>query len=76
MPLQIKPSGSALGAEITGADLTQALDDATFAHIRAAFYQHEVVFFRGQALSDEDQIRFTARFGEASVGSILPRECA
>lgn len=64
MTIQVKPSGSALGAEIVGADLTQLLDDATFAQIRAAFYQHEVVFFRGQALTDEDQIRFSARFGE------------
>ena len=48
MALQIKPCSRALGAEITGADLTQALDDATFAQIRAAFYQHEVIYFRGQ----------------------------
>jgi taurine dioxygenase len=64
MNIQVKPSGSALGAEIVGADLTQPLDDATFARIRAAFYQHEVLYFRGQALSDDDQIRFSARFGE------------
>jgi taurine dioxygenase len=64
MTIQVKPSGSALGAAIVGADLTQPLDDATFAQIRAAFYQHEVLYFRGQALSDEDQIRFSARFGE------------
>jgi taurine dioxygenase len=64
MNIQVKPSGSALGAEIIGADLTQPLDDATFAQIRAAFYQHEVLYFRGQALTDEDQIRFSARFGE------------
>ena len=64
MAIQVIPSGSALGAEIVGADLTQPLDDATFAQIRAAFYQHEVVYFRGQELSDEDQIRFSARFGE------------
>ena len=65
--IQVKPSGSSgseFGAEITGADLTQPLDDATFAQIRAAFYQYEVIYFRGQALSDEDQIRFSARFGE------------
>jgi taurine dioxygenase len=43
--------------------LTQPLDDATFEQIRAAFYRHEVLYFRGQALSDEDQIRFSARFG-------------
>lgn len=64
MTIEIKPTGSTLGAEITGADLTQPLTDAAFAQIRAAFYQYEVIFFRGQALSDEDQIRFTARFGE------------
>lgn len=63
MAIQIKPSGAALGAEIIGADLTKPLDDAAFAQIRDAFYQHEVVYFRGQALSDEDQIRFSARFG-------------
>ena len=65
--IQVKPSGSSgseFGAEIIGADLTQPLDDATFAQIRAAFYQHEVIYFRGQALSDEDQIRFSAHFGE------------
>jgi len=36
MNIQVKPSGSALGAEIIGADLTQPLDDATFAPIREA----------------------------------------
>lgn len=64
MAIQVKPSGGVLGAEIIGADLTRPLDDAAFAQIRAAFYQHEIIYFRGQALSDEDQIRFTARFGE------------
>lgn len=64
MNIQVKPSGSALGAEIVGADLTRPLDDATFAQIRAAFYEHEVLYFRDRALSDEDQIRFSARFGE------------
>ena len=56
MTIQVKPRGSALGAEIVGADLTRPLDDASFAQIREAFYQHEVIYFRGQALSDEDQI--------------------
>lgn len=64
MAIQVRPSGAALGAEILGADLTQPLDDATFAQIRDAFYTHEVVFFRGREFSDEDHIRFSARFGE------------
>ena len=64
MTLQVKPTGAALGAEIIGADLTQLLDDMAFAQIRAAFYQYEVLYFRGRELSDEDHIRFSARFGE------------
>jgi taurine dioxygenase len=40
------------------------LPDDEFALIRDAFYKHEVVFFRGRELSDEDHIRFSARFGE------------
>lgn len=64
MPVQVKPTGAALGAEILGADLSRSLDDATIAQIRTAFYQHEVIYFRGQALSDEDHIRFSAHFGE------------
>jgi taurine dioxygenase len=64
MPIQVKPTGAALGAEIIGADLTRPLNEATIAQIRAAFYQHEVIYFRGRVLSDEDQIRFSAHFGE------------
>ena len=64
MGLEIIPSGDALGARIEGVDLTQALDDATFAAVRRAFYEHEVVYFRGQRLSDADHIRFSERFGE------------
>ncbi len=64
MAIQVKPTGAALGAEIVGADLTKPLSDADFAQIRAAFYEHEVLYFRGRELSDEDHIRFSACFGE------------
>jgi taurine dioxygenase len=62
--ITVTPSGAALGARIDGVDLTRPLDDATFAAVREAFYRHEVLYFRGTALSDEDHIRFSARFGE------------
>ncbi|MBM3341581.1 MAG: TauD/TfdA family dioxygenase [Betaproteobacteria bacterium] len=63
MTIQIKPSGCALGAEVIGADLCTPLSEPDFAAIREAFYTHEVLFFRGQELTDEDHIRFSARFG-------------
>src|SRR5688572_25922775 len=62
--ISVTKTGAALGARIEGVDLTKALDDATFAAVRAAFYEHEVVYFRGTEPTDEDHIRFSARFGE------------
>ena len=64
MSIKITETGAALGARIEGIDLTRALDEATFAAVRNAFYKHEVVYFRGIELSDEDHIRFSERFGE------------
>jgi taurine dioxygenase len=63
MSIRITPTGAALGARIE-VDLTKGLDEAAFEEVRRAFYQYEVVYFRGAELSDEDQIRFSARFGE------------
>lgn len=37
MQLEITPIDGAIGAQVRGADLARALDDATFAAIEAAF---------------------------------------
>lgn len=55
--------GERLGAEISGVDLSRPLDDDTFAQISKAFFEHEVVVFRNQKLTPEQQIAFTRRFG-------------
>jgi taurine dioxygenase len=55
--------GKHLGAEIRGADLSQPLDHETFSRISQAFFENEVVFFRNQKLTPEQQIAFTRRFG-------------
>ncbi|MGC2778007.1 MAG: TauD/TfdA family dioxygenase [Bradyrhizobium sp.] len=53
----------ALGAEIIGVDLSRRLDDALFSHIRDAWYQHLILLFRDQKLSEEDEVQFAERFG-------------
>lgn len=63
MGLEIIRTGAALGAEIRGVDLGQPIDHSTFEKIRDAFYEHEVIYVRGQHISDEDHIRFSALFG-------------
>jgi taurine dioxygenase len=56
--------GKRLGAEILGVDLSRPLDDGSFAGISKAFFEHQVVVFRGQKLTPAQQIAFTRRFGE------------
>ncbi len=49
--LEIRRVAGALGAEITGVDLSAELADETVAEIRRAFSQHQVIFFRDQSLT-------------------------
>ena len=63
MTLTVKPLSPALGAEIAGLDLREDISDATFAEILDVWHQHLVILFRGQSLSEDDQIRFAERFG-------------
>lgn len=55
--------GKHCGAEISGVDLSQPLDDNSFTQIANAFFDNEVVFFRNQHLTPAQQIAFTRRFG-------------
>ena len=64
MSVEVVKSGAALGAEIRGVDLRRELSDSTFADIHRAFLDNEMIYFRGQPLTDEDHIRFSRRFGE------------
>ena len=67
MSLKTRRVAGALGAELSGVDLSQPLDDATIAAIRAAFVEHQVIFFRDQALTPAQQVAFGARFGPLNV---------
>lgn len=61
--ITVTPLSSACGAEITGVDLTEELSDETVAAIRKAWNEHIVLVFRGQTLTEEQQLRFASRFG-------------
>ncbi len=63
----IIPTGGALGAEIRGLDLRRPLPPETVVAVRQAFLAHCVVFFRGQTLSEQQQVDFTRYFGEPVV---------
>jgi taurine dioxygenase len=61
--IRVEPCSGALGAEVSGVDLTH-LDDKTFDEIHSAWLEHQVLFFRDQKLTPRDQAEFAARFGE------------
>ena len=62
--MKIIASGAALGAEVEGVDLSAPLDGETLDRIRAAWDEHLVLVFRGQAMSDADLLAFSRHFGE------------
>jgi taurine dioxygenase len=66
-PLEVVQLGPHLGAEIRGADLTHPVSDADFQVIHEAFVKHELLLFRNQPISQDDQVRFAGRFGELTI---------
>lgn len=60
------PLSAAMGAEITGVDLS-GLSDHQFVEIEDALYRHKMLYFRGQQLDFDDQENFTLRFGEFGI---------
>jgi taurine dioxygenase len=63
MTIEVRPSGQACGARVTGVDLTAPLDADTVATLRAAWLDHHVLAFPDQPMSDDDLERFTMAFG-------------
>ena len=66
MPIPVRKCDAALGAEIVF-DLSQPLDEPTFAEIERLFHENIVVCFRDQRLSQAQHIDFSRRFGELEV---------
>ena len=64
---QINPLGDVLGAEVTGLDLSQPMDEATFAKVRDAFQTHHLLCFRDQHLDDAQIVSFSTQFGPLEI---------
>jgi taurine dioxygenase len=60
----VRPTGAALGADIEGVDLSKDLSTETVDAIKAAWFDHLVLRFRGQSLTDDQLTRFSSHVGE------------
>lgn len=62
--IKVAPLSGAIGAEISGVDLSKPLSDAVVHEIRQAYLEHLVIFFRDESLTPQQQLAFAERFGE------------
>jgi taurine dioxygenase len=62
--ITVTPLSHACGAEISGVDLTRELSPATVRAIKDAWAEHLVLVFRGQTITQEQQLRFASYFGD------------
>ncbi len=67
----VRQVSGALGAEISGIDLSRPLDAQTVAALRHCFLEHGVIFFRDQELSAAQHKDFARSFGEIYVHPYL-----
>src|SRR5580704_3437896 len=65
--IQVHPISGALGAEISGVDLSRDLDDSVIGEIRPALVDNLVIFFRDQKLTPDQHLAFGRRFGELQI---------
>lgn len=70
--LTIEPLSPALGAVVSGVRLADPLDDAAQRQIEQALLDHQVLFFRDQPLTPQQQAAFAARFGDLHIHPIYP----
>ncbi len=61
--IEVRPTGSALGADIVGVDLSRPLTSAEFGTIHGAWMNHLVLRFREQHLTDDALMAFSRNFG-------------
>jgi taurine dioxygenase len=64
MSISVRKLSPALGAEICNVDLSEPLNEATLDAIEKAWYDHLILVFRNQQISDAELIAFSKHFGE------------
>ena len=70
MHLSIFPLADCFAGEVSGVDLQQPLGPKTVSAIESAMDRYAVLVFRGQNISDDEQLTFSQNFGpiESSIG--------
>lgn len=70
--LTIVPLSYALGAQVSGVDISQPLSVELRDAIEQALLKHQVLFFRDQPINPQQQALFAANFGDLHIHPIYP----
>lgn len=65
--MQFKPTGAALGVQVTGTDLRRPLPEADRKAMREALLRSGVLFVRGQQLDEQEFVQFARIFGDIEM---------
>jgi alpha-ketoglutarate-dependent 2,4-dichlorophenoxyacetate dioxygenase len=68
MTLAAKPLHPLFGAEASGIDLRRVPDAATVRAVEQAMDRYAVLVFRGQPLTEDEQVAFAGAFGKLDIG--------
>lgn len=68
----VHPITPAIGAEITGLDLSLPIEPTALAALRKVWLERKALFFRNQTLTPDQQLVFTRQFGEVEKYPFLP----
>ena len=69
MKLHLEKLSAHIAAEVIDVDLRTPVDDETAMSLRAALYEHAVLLFRNQEITDEQQVAFSENFGPLEMTS-------
>ncbi len=72
--LAVQQVAPAVGAEVGDIDLSQPINERTAALLRDAWHEHIALVFHGQDITEEEQLRFAACFGEVGMRRRRPGE--
>ena len=70
--ISVEPLNPVIGAEISGVDLAEPLNNQTFSEIHDALMAHQVIFFRDQELTHDQHKAFGRLFGELHIHPTAP----
>jgi len=68
--IKVTPRTVAIGADVAGVDLA-AVDDETFAEMKAALHEHLVLFFHDQELTPDTHMGLAARIGDMEIHEVF-----